>query len=225
VLLVQGVQGVVVGDLDDAEDITWIDHHKSAAAFDYGAAMAGIRDFTESGKSGALLAWKYFFPEEMIPEAVMLVSDYDTWTHTYAPRDTQFKEGLTAAGAEPTSKIWGTLLDPDDPDTIVRLCDVGRHIVRFREVFTASMNESYGYDVEFHGMHCRAFNMYGMGSGAFGDMIDTYDACIAYIRTNKTYSVSMYTSQPGIDVSKICVEHGGGGHTQAAGFTCSELPF
>ena len=206
-------------------DITWIDHHKSAQVFEYGTDMPGIRDFTEPGKSGARLTWKYLFPSEPAPEAVALVSDYDTWTHSLEPRDTQFKEGLIAAGSDPTSPMWRVLLEPDSQDAVSRLCEAGEHILMHQAEFMASMDGSYGYTVEFHGLRCRVLNVYGVGSAAFGESFEQYDACIAYIRTKDKYSVSMYTAKPKVDVAAICVEHGGGGHTKAAGFVCNTLPF
>ena len=38
------------------------------------------------------------------------------------------------------------------------------------------------------------------------------------------YTVSVYTEKD-IDVSKIAVKHGGGGHKKAAGFICENLPY
>lgn len=38
-------------------------------------------------------------------------------------------------------------------------------------------------------------------------------------------TVSLYTDNAGHDMSKIAAKYGGGGHINAAGFECKELPF
>jgi nanoRNase/pAp phosphatase (c-di-AMP/oligoRNAs hydrolase) len=44
-----------------------------------------------------------------------------------------------------------------------------------------------------------------------------------YFAKNK-WVVSLYTTKD-IDVSEIAKKYGGGGHKQAAGFTCDKLPW
>ena len=45
-----------------------------------------------------------------------------------------------------------------------------------------------------------------------------------YTADNKWY-VSLYTSKEDVDVSKVALSFGGGGHKGAAGFKCDTLPF
>lgn len=69
---------------------------------------------------------------------------------------------------------------------------------------------------------CRAYGF--TNSLSFGDKINEYDICESirfYDQKTGRYTVSLYTSNPDIDVSRIAELFGGGGHPGAAGF-CSE---
>jgi nanoRNase/pAp phosphatase (c-di-AMP/oligoRNAs hydrolase) len=48
---------------------------------------------------------------------------------------------------------------------------------------------------------------------------------VRYNYNGEIYSVSLYTTNPDIDVSEIALKYKGGGHMAASGFTCKHLPF
>ncbi len=56
-----------------------LDHHKTGVTNLAGASY-GLFDKT---KSGALLAWEYFFPNQKPPYVCALVNDYDLWTKKF----------------------------------------------------------------------------------------------------------------------------------------------
>ena len=70
---------------------------------------------------------------------------------------------------------------------------------------------------------CRAYGF--TNSLSFGDKINEYDICESirfYDQKTGRYTVSLYTSNPDIDVSRIAELFGGGGHPGAAGFCSTE---
>lgn len=70
---------------------------------------------------------------------------------------------------------------------------------------------------------CRGYGF--TNSLGFGDKIKEYDICESiryYDQKTGRYTVSLYTSKPDIDVSRIAELFGGGGHPGAAGF-CSDV--
>ena len=70
---------------------------------------------------------------------------------------------------------------------------------------------------------CRAYGF--TNSLNFGDKINEYDICESirfYDQKTGRYTVSLYTSNPDIDVSRIAELFGGGGHPGAAGFCSTE---
>jgi len=54
---------------------------------------------------------------------------------------------------------------------------------------------------------------------------DMHDAMLAFGYRNHGWVVTLYTTHAGVDVSRVAKKYGGGGHAQAAGFPCRELPF
>lgn len=63
-----------------AERLVMLDHHQSAADKLAGfACRCGVVHF-DMGKSGARLAWEFFFPEREVPPLVAMVEDRDIWT-------------------------------------------------------------------------------------------------------------------------------------------------
>ena len=62
-----------------AERLVMLDHHQSAADKLAGfACRCGVVHF-DMGKSGARLAWEFFFPDREVPALVAMVEDRDIW--------------------------------------------------------------------------------------------------------------------------------------------------
>jgi len=87
-----------------------------------------------------------------------------------------------------------------------------------------------GHIIEWEGLKFLAKNTVERGSLVFlsRDKPETgHDALMAYGYRGKNWTVSLYhaTHRKDIDLSKIAMKHGGGGHAGAAGFICDKLPF
>lgn len=205
------------------EQIIWIDHHKTAEAYDYGFDPLGLRCFDEPGKSGALLAWEYFFRRDGVPVAIRLVSDYDTWQHKMAG-DREFNLGLMAQEwcADPSSGRWENLFG--NPDFVRQLSDAGQTITLFRDSKCEDYCSSFGYETDIAGHKAFAVNLYTFGSHTFGARMKEYDICAGFVHDGYHWTVSLYSDR-GVDTSVISKSHGGGGHSAASGFQCKELPF
>lgn len=67
-----------------------LDHHESAEEYLKGTPYA----FFDMTKSGALLAWEYFFPDEPVPLACQLVNDRDLWQWKMEPYTSAFEAWL-----------------------------------------------------------------------------------------------------------------------------------
>lgn len=217
--------------LEKTDNVIWIDHHGTAEDYEksYGKELDGLRNFEPKSEAGCELAWKYFFPGESAPTVVRLIGDYDKWAHRFEASK-PFFEGIKMQKyvSDPASDEWQDLLSigcytvDSILDTIIA---DGKTAIRYRDQYCESMCDDYGYDTEIGGLSCFALNLFGFGSQAFGKRMTEYDACIAYIHDGKQYTVSMYSDDENTDVAKTCKDQGGGGHKNAAGFTCSALPF
>lgn len=63
-----------------AESVTLLDHHKSAAdAFAGWRPPANVRVAFDMERSGAVLAWKHYFPDREPPLLLQYVEDRDLW--------------------------------------------------------------------------------------------------------------------------------------------------
>lgn len=67
-----------------------LDHHETAQDYLKGVPYA----FFDITKSGALLAWEYFFPDQEAPLAFKLVDDRDLWIWQYEPLTSAFEAWL-----------------------------------------------------------------------------------------------------------------------------------
>jgi oligoribonuclease NrnB/cAMP/cGMP phosphodiesterase (DHH superfamily) len=209
--------------LKKTRDVAWCDHHKTAESYDYGRLLAGIRDFSDKGLSGCELAWKYFFPHDEIPRAVTYLGDYDAWRLQYATLTFEFYEGLKLEDQSPKSKFWRMLFNAEGMDSVHAVAAQGRLAIKYRDNYCSGISEAFGYVTEIAGHRAFAMNLYQFGSKAFGDNFEKYPICIAYIHDGRTFTVSLYSKT--VDVGEICKSLGGGGHSGAAGFICTTLPF
>ncbi len=200
-------------------NIIWIDHHKTAER--YGYAYEGLRDFTNKGRSGCELTWQHFLGVEPAPPVVTLIGDYDAW-RLKNPDSIAFHEGIKLFCSEVSDPLWAPLLD-SNPDVFNLVLAGGQIALQYRTVYCAGIRRDFGYETVFSGHLAYAMNVFGFGSGAFGDIFNQYPLVIAYIHDGTKFTVSLYSET--VDVGEIALAHGGGGHKGAAGFVCSILPF
>ena len=209
------------------DDVTWIDHHETAATYDYGRPIPGLRDFVDKGHAACELTWKHFFQKEPFPRAVLLIADYDAWRLEHEPECLQFYEGLKLEDQRPTSALWTDLLQPwGDVKASLRckmLVQQGKTAIQYRDNYCAGIRKAFGYETAIAGHRAYAMNLYQFGSSAFGDRMSEYPVCIAYVHDGKRFTVSLYSVT--VDVGEICRSLGGGGHKGAAGFVAESLPF
>lgn len=205
---------------DVIDQVIWIDHHKTAAAYGYSFSR-GLRDFTDKGLSGCELTWRYCFPDLDIPVAVSLIGDYDSW-RLQLPSSNVFHEGAKLELLNPLAPLWDELLKNNE--VIVKvICGWGQTVTRYRDNYTSMIRKSYGYETSIDGHRAYAMNLYGFGSQQFGELFNQYPVVIAYVHDGQKFTVSLYSET--VDVGQIAKALGGGGHKGAAGFVCQELPF
>lgn len=213
--------------LKRTERIIWIDHHKTAANYEveYGQKIAGLRDFSEPGLSGCELAWQFFYTRDVVPTAVMLIGDRDTWRWEHGEHTAHFFNGMLSVDNKPESSIWDTLLSEDAQADFATeaITERGKIVIQFRDRFVTDYCNNYGFETEFEGYRCFAVGMYMFGSKVFGERFEQYEVCMAFEFDGAKWIIGLYSTT--IDVAEIAKKRGGGGHTNAAGFTCAVPPF
>lgn len=232
----------------------WIDHHKSAIErYDgytcpNGNNIAGIR---WDGIAACALTWSYFFheliddpfyawdklhtPDEImqgIPLFTQYIHLWDTWQWKRECYQEQlaiecFITYLTSLNPHPLDEVWDKL-STDRSNELYNAVDRGVHMLDFRNGYAAGLCKDISKVIEFEGHRCLVCNMGHVSSEWFKSVEpSTYDILMPfyYSMQSNQFIFSLYCSNPDIDVSKIAVKYGGGGHKGAAGFQCKDLPF
>jgi hypothetical protein len=108
------------------------------------------------------------------------------------------------------------------------MIEEGRIMMKFRDGYARDLMP-IGFETSFEGYLCYACNLAHCGSDWFKSLDKDgkfgYPIYMPFYFNGEYFSVSLYTDNPDIDVSKIALKYGGGGHKGAAGFQCAALPF
>ena len=223
------------------ENMIWIDHHISAFKdvigeeflkdkVDLSTKYNGLRDLRFAACE---LTWKYFFPNEDMPEIVRLLGLYDSFRHKNTDEETKVLEFQYGARQRLTcyEDCYEELGSANELYTIKQK---GKAIY---EYLCTEAKQTYknGFEIQFYwaediGRHngvpkqCAAkficinkerFNPINFGIDYHKDGYD--GACCFYLNKDKKWSFSLYNDNGLVDCSQIAKQYGGGGHKGAAG--------
>lgn len=205
----------------------WIDHHISAIKEmnsilgDYGHTypIQGVRD---TKFAACELTWKYFFPEEQMPEPVRLLGRYDCFGHKGT------KEELEVLWYQYYARTF--FKNPDDcmrlidGDNVDAAMSIGRSIYRYL-CTEAEADYKNIFEWNYKGIRIACINRMRFNPINFGIAYhnDGYDAFLCFHYANNKWNFSLYNDDGRVDCSVICKEFGGGGHAGAAGFVSNDL--
>jgi hypothetical protein len=223
-------------------NLVWIDHHASALA----AYPQEIKGYRIDGVAACRLAWQWFthvvrggdgsrgllpdkaaFVDRLVvePLAVRLAGEYDVWDNR-DPRAELFQHGLRAKALNASD--WEALLDRDSQMWVGHLLDLGRPVQFAAKQANQEIIEAFGFTVRFEGLTFLACNTARYNSHLFAAGVrPEHEALLGFNWTGREWKVSLYGApgRPEVDLGKIAVKYGGGGHRQACGFRVKELPF
>lgn len=202
------------------QQIVWIDHHKTAMEYRYSQELKGIRD---NNFSGCELTWKYIHPEIPIPKIVKMLGRYDVWDFTeYGEELNKLQAGIRLFDHNPENLNWTEWFK--DYCDLKQELEGGYFALRYRNNQYASLIKAWSFWTTFEGHKSICCNAGSVSSQLFDSIKEDYDLMIPFVFDGKQWTVSLYTKKD-IDCSEIAKKYGGGGHKQAAGFQCKELPF
>lgn len=200
--------------------VTVIDHHKTAEA-DLKDLVGCVCVF-DMNHSGAVLSWKFFHPEDEVPELFQYIETRDLWKFDlpYAP---EVSTAIQSYGHNPKDACWDDMIH-NWRDWYPRLVQEGTAINRFRRAMIAVVQHTAEL-VDINGVQVLAVNAQFLAS-EIGAWLKKQNpvVCIWYW-DGKRQVYNMSLRSDGVDVSAIAAKFGGGGHAAAAGFTCRELPW
>lgn len=223
--------------LEITNNITWIDHHKSAID-KFENFEHDIRGIRYDGISGCMLTYCYLhhmtdrgqgeikpFDIKMTEDAPLftkLTDDYDIWTFKYGQDTKDFNSGFYLYDFKPNSKEWFKFFESNNREK--EIIEAGK-IITLHKQQSAKSYLKYGYETEFEGMSAFVINKAQINSDDFNDVTDKekYDIFIGYVFNGDKYIISLRgNNKPVLDIAK---KYSGGGHSNSAGFTLDYLPF
>ena len=204
--------------LKTVASLTIIDHHISNKDV---VKMASDNLFSLD-HSGAVLAWRYFYPGKKVPKLLLHIEDTDLWWF----RIKHTRELVELVQSYP--------LELPAFDKLVKGCErketykqyvlEGKAIVRFseREVAKAVRNAE---EITFEGYRCLMANSAAQSSYIGNALVKKLPPIGLIWSRRGTKIVVSLRSDGTVDVAKIAQKYGGGGHQATAGFSFEQEDF
>ena len=170
-------------------------------------------------RSGAGMAWDYFFPNIGRPKLIDHIEDRDLWRfklpHTRAISAALFSYPYDF-------DVWDELMRSsffEEETTLARLAKDGEAIERKHHKDVADLVEATKRRMVIAGISVPVANLPYIYSSDAGHLMaegEPFAAC--YWDTPDGRVFSLRSQDDGADVSSVAVQYGGGGHARAAGF-------
>lgn len=196
--------------LKNNKKVVVLDHHVSQRDV-VGISTEHVYD---NDRSGSVIAWQYFFPDEAVPKLLKHIQDIDLWKfkvpHT--------KELMAAMDEYPFEfKLWNKIsAEWEDKELIKEYLKAGRTVLKYED-WVIERLVRYAEKVEFEGYVAYAVNSPILES-EIGNWIVEHKKAIGIIWSYKGGSVRVSLRSNGkTDVSELAQRYGGGGHKAAAG--------
>jgi len=208
--------------LDVANQVTVIDHHKSAEAELSGLFGGGFEGCFDMNKSGAVLAHEYFFPKKPVPDLLYIIQDRDLWQ--YKNTDTKFVTNyLWSARNEFKNDFFAfralvNNYDTNPDDLIVP----GKVLENFRREQIEGIKKHAQVINDIPIVNCP----HGIHSEVIGELSVGHPYAIGFYISHDKITINLRsdgTDSNAIDVSLLATACGGGGHKNAAGFVLDSV--
>lgn len=214
-----------------AESVLIIDHHKSAIEdlegfgspiqsegwmwFKEDAAASDdyrCRTYFDLERSGAGLAWDFFFPTKPRPKLIDILEDRDLWRFRFE----NTREVQATVFSHPYDfKVWDQLMET----SLECLAVEGRAIERKHHKDIAELLKVVTRRMRIGGQVVPVANLpYTLTSDAGHALAEGEPFAACYWDTPDGRVFSLRSRPEGADVSEVAKAYGGGGHPSAAGF-------
>jgi oligoribonuclease NrnB/cAMP/cGMP phosphodiesterase (DHH superfamily) len=208
-----------------AESVVVLDHHKTAQAalqeVPVAEASHPLQQMRRDGRlhalfdmnrSGAGLAWDFFFPDQPRPALINHIEDRDLWQFKLAGT----REVMANLFSYPQDfAIWDGLFAAE----VISLLADGVAIERQRQKTVNDLIRSTQRRMVIGGHDVPVANIPGMFASDAGNIMtagEPFAAC--YSDGPEGRSFSLRSTDQGVDVSEVAGQYGGGGHRNASGF-------
>ena len=207
--------------LEHNNKVVVLDHHFSQRDI-VGISTEHVYD---NNRSGSVIAWQYFFPDEPIPKLLKHIQDVDLWQFKIA----HTKELMAALDEYAFDfNLWNKISEKfENKETVKPYIEAGKIILAYEKRIIERLVR-HAERVEFDEYTAYAVNSPILES-EIGNWIVTHKKAIGIIWGYKGGMVVVSLRSDGKkDVSELAQRYGGGGHKAAAGFSFDvelELPW
>ena len=214
-----------------ANTVTVLDHHKTAAEDLQPLLDAGvIKGVFDMNRSGAGLAWDYFFPNDPRPMLINHIEDRDLWRFKF-PETREIQANIFSYPYD--FEVWDRLFDTPTTALAVEGAAIERKhhkdIAELTQVVTRKMriaghvvpvaNLPYTLTSDAGHLLCGEIQS---PPGVGGPTTSAFPFAGCYWDTQEGRVFSLRSREDGFDVGEIAKQYGGGGHKHASGF---RVPF
>ena len=207
--------------LETASSIIILDHHVSAEQELSDLLNSGqIDGLFDMSKSGAMLAWQWFNPDQKAPVLIRHIQDRDLWSFKLDGT----REICSALSSYPSDfGVWDELMSRNEQQ-LTDLRREGAAIERklqkdIEQLITSGVRRMTiaGYDVPV----LNAPAAYVSDAGHIMSVGEPFAACYWDHANGRSFSLRSngQGDANSIDVAEVAKIYGGGGHKNAAGFT------
>lgn len=197
-----------------------LDHHKTAIEKLEGLNLPGILD---TSRSGAMLAWNYFFPGTEVPALVKYIQDRDLWKWELEGSK-EISECIQSY--KKTRENWDKLSDYlNEIETRSIALDIGKSLLAKKDLDMEDLIANGLHTLYLDGdkdYFIPVINAPKIWSSEIGNKLCKLNpnmcCCATYCYIGGRIEVSL-RSIGDFDVSMLAKQFGGGGHKNAAGFT------
>ncbi|MBQ8750473.1 MAG: hypothetical protein IJZ30_02415 [Alphaproteobacteria bacterium] len=208
--------------LHETKNLIWIDHHASAIdaynKYLERAGGLGIKGNRDTSFAAIELTWQYFFPTKEVPLGIKLLALNDLFD-LRDKRVRPFEFAFQSLGINrPYERVWKDLIE--NKIDIPLMVEKGKAILSYIKHRDYRLARNMTFEGKYENLRFIAANMAQAGSDFFEslDNIDSYDFMVSFsLNKRSKWNLSFRTTKDNVDVSKIAVALGGGGHPKASG--------
>jgi oligoribonuclease NrnB/cAMP/cGMP phosphodiesterase (DHH superfamily) len=201
-----------------ANSMILLDHHKTAQQNCHDLDFCTF----DMNSSGAVLAWRFCFPDVSVPLILRYVEDRDLWKWKIP----HSREMLAVVDSvEKTFEDWDILsrrMEVKESESWRKILSNGEGIVKYSETLIKNISKNC-YKISIGGITVPAVNTAFFQSEVASKLSVGQPFAAAYYYDGAVYRFSLRSSEGGCDVALIAQTYGGGGHKMAAGFSVKHL--
>lgn len=213
-------------------NLTYIDHHESSGTSCSQANFRARHGILDTSESTSVLVWKYFFPDDPVPKAIQMISDY-TLNRLGDPKTLDFWEGMNSLNTRPEqANLWDNLLE-NDLESIERICSRGKEILEFVQNENILLSKDLVYKTELAGYSCLAANYRASSSRFFTPVLDKMDPnsgidlllLYSWVGYGGYYKTTIFSNREDLNIIPLLESLHGGGQPGVGSFASETLPF